>query len=124
MSSRVLAACALLPQTTAEESLFHDWESSCLGCVIPRQYDPALGACPVVDCSDTTAAQAGHAVLVAACTPGGACCQTTAEQEAFHVMMSYHDQCDHSDVPHYVEVAVCGVGELEPLSAPPCRRSL
>ena len=96
----------LAPQLTSEESLFHDWESSCLGCAIARQYDPALASCPVVDCSNTTMAEVYHAVLEAACTPMGACCMDASTQEAFHVMMSYHDQCDHDDVPHYVEVAV------------------
>ena len=43
----MLAASVLAPQTTAEESLFHDWEGVCLGCAITRQYDPALAACPV-----------------------------------------------------------------------------
>ena len=96
----------LAPQLTSEESLFHDWESSCLGCAIARQYDPALASCPVVDCSNTTMAEVYHAVLEAACTPMGACCMDASTQEAFHVMMTYHDQCDHDDVPHYVEVAV------------------
>ena len=102
----VLAASVLAPQTTAEESLFHDWESYCLGCAITRQYDPALSACPVIDCSNTTAAETNHAILAAACTAGGACCFDAATQDAFHVMMAYHDACDHDDVPQYVEVAV------------------
>ena len=102
----MLAAAVLARQTTAEESLFHDWEDVCLGCSIARQYDPDLAACPVVDCSNTSAAEVGHAILAASCTPGGSCCQTTETQEAFHVMMAYHDVCDHDDVPQYVEVAV------------------
>ena len=102
----VLAASVLAPQTTAEESLFHDWEGVCLGCAITRQYDPALSACPVIDCSNTTAAETNHAILAAACTAGGACCFDAATQDAFHVMMAYHDACDHDDVPQYVEVAV------------------
>ena len=102
-----------MAQTTAEESLFHDWESSCLGCAITRQYDPALSACPVIDCSNTTAAETNHAILAAACTAGGACCFDAATQDAFHVMMAYHDQCDHDDVPAYVEVAVRCVGDVE-----------
>jgi hypothetical protein len=92
--------------TTAEESLFHDWESSCLGCSIARQYDSSRAMCPTVDCSNTSAAETNHATLAASCTSGGVCCQTTATQEAFHVILAYHDLCDHSDVPQYVEVAV------------------
>ena len=71
LAHRMRAAAALAPQTTAEESLFHDGESSCLGCSIARQYDPALTMCPAVDCLDTSAAEAGHAVLAASCTAGG-----------------------------------------------------
>ena len=112
-----VARCARTRQTTAEETLFHEWESSCLGCAIARQYDPAVASCPVVDCSNTTAAEVAHAVLADACTPNGACCQTTATQEAFHVMMAYHDICDHDDVPNYVEVAVGCAGDREPASA-------
>ena len=113
----MLAACVLAPQTTAEESLFHDWESVCLGCAVARQYDPTLAMCPVVDCTNTSAAEVNHAILAASCTPGGACCQTTAEQDAFHVMMAYHDICDHDDAPQYVEVAVRCIRDSTPLAA-------
>jgi hypothetical protein len=98
--------CAHDTLTTEEETLFHDWEGVCIGCAIARQYDPALASCPVIDCSDTTAAETNHAILAAQCADASACCATVEQQEAFHVMMAYHDICDHDDVPQYVEFAV------------------
>ena len=96
-----------------------------MGCAITRQYDPALAMCPVIDCSDTTDAETNHAILAAACTPGGACCFDEATQNAFHVMMAYHDICDHDDVPQYVEVAVRCCGDRSPACASVAvRRSL
>jgi hypothetical protein len=93
--------------TTAEENLFHDWEAYCIGCAVARQYDPTLAACPAVDCTNTTAAEVAlETVLLVSCIPGVSCCNTVTEQAAFHLMMSYHDQCEHDQVPIEVENAV------------------
>merc|ERR1719230_410997 len=55
--------------TTEEETLFHLWEASCLNCVISRNYDANLLACPQVNCRDTSVIDAAFWILNSTCTP-------------------------------------------------------
>ena len=89
----------LLP---SHETALHDWEAYCNGCEIQRPYDANLPMCPAVDCSNAAPALAALQTLTTSCT-GAECCGDAATQEAFQLIYTYHEDCDHDDVPQEVE---------------------
>jgi len=55
--------------TTAEETLFHDWEDYCLICGIERGYESTQDACPRINCQDTSVIDAAYWILNNTCLP-------------------------------------------------------
>ena len=52
---------------TDSEKYFHDWEEYCLNCVISRNYEATLKACPQINCKDQSIIDAAHYVLETTC---------------------------------------------------------
>jgi len=95
---------------TSEELQVHDFEDFCVSCVTTRGYNPSLPVCATyteAECDaagdSNSAAMAALATLDGACTANGNdCCANTAQQDAFRVVVAYHDRCGH-DLPEVVE---------------------
>ena len=69
-----------------EHRLVHDYEEFCLQCAVTRPFDSNIADCNIPTCEDSAPALAAVATLAAGCTVGGACCGTTALQDAFKVL--------------------------------------
>ena len=97
---------ALMPE---QEDLIHVYDDFCASCSIEAPYNEAQPMCPTPACDDPEPALAAAATLFDACTPEGgegSCCGTTDVIEAFHVVLAYHDFCDHDVYPEEVEEAL------------------
>jgi len=90
---------------TGIEKKLHDYEHFYDDCFIKRQFNPSLGACPVVDCNDATAMTKAIATLQAGCTSTQACADATCAA-AIKVVLMAHDTCPEDNLPNNLEVAL------------------
>merc|ERR1719388_392764 len=90
---------------TGIEKILHDYEHFYDDCFIKRQFNPALGACPQVDCSDATAMTKAIATLQAGCATTQACADSTCSAAIKTVLMA-HDVCPEDKLPNNLEVAL------------------
>ena len=95
--------------TNEQDMMVHDYEAACGLCYVARPYDASVPDCVQPECSDSATAEAAAQALVdAGCEADGgqgSCCRNDAEIAAFRTVLSYHDLCDHDDVPQLVEMA-------------------
>jgi len=90
---------------TGIEKKLHDYEHFYDDCFIKRQFNPALGACPQVDCGDATAMTKAIATLQAGCATKSACADSTCSAAIKTVLMA-HDVCPEDKLPNNLEVAL------------------
>ena len=91
--------------TEAQEKGIHDWEDYCVECAVSKPYNPKFKDCVKPKCEDASVAKKAFDTLKAKCTEPKKCCKTTEQKDAWTTVMSYHDLCDHDDVPEYIEKA-------------------
>merc|ERR1719428_1797650 len=90
---------------TGIEKTLHDYEHFYDDCFVKRQFNPALKACPVVDCADATAMTKAIATLQAGCTSATACADATCSA-AMKVVLMAHDVCPEDKLPNNLETAL------------------
>ena len=90
---------------TGIEKTLHDYEHFYDDCFVKRQFNPALKACPVVDCNDATAMTKAIATLQAGCTSATACADATCSA-AMKVVLMAHDVCPEDKLPNNLETAL------------------
>jgi hypothetical protein len=90
---------------TGIEKILHDYEHFYDDCFIKRQFNPALGTCPEVECSDATAMTKAIATLQAGCTTSAACADKTCA-DSVKVVLAAHDWCSEKDLPNNLETAL------------------
>jgi len=90
---------------TGIEKKLHDYEHYYTDCFVKRQYNPALGACPEVNCDDATAMTKAIATLQAGCTSTQACADSTCAA-AIKLVLMVHDTCPEDKLPNNLEVAL------------------
>ena len=91
--------------TEAQEKGIHDWEDYCVECAVSKPYNPKFKDCVKPKCEDASVAKKAFDTLKAKCTDPKKCCKDTEQTDAWTTVMSYHDLCDHDDVPEYIEKA-------------------
>jgi hypothetical protein len=90
---------------TGIEKKLHDYEHFYDDCFVKRQFDPTLGKCPAVDCSDAKAMTQAIATLQTGCTTTQACADPTCAAAIKTVLMA-HDVCPEENLPNNLEVAL------------------
>merc|ERR1719388_113387 len=90
---------------TGIEKILHDYEHFYDDCFVKRQFNPSLGTCPEVDCSDATAMTKAIATLQAGCATTQACADSTCSAAIKTVLMA-HDVCPEDKLPNNLEVAL------------------
>jgi len=87
------------------EITLHDYEHYYTDCFIKRQYDPSLGPCPAVTCSDSQALTTAADTLAAGCTTSLAC-QANSCSDAIKTVLMSHDTCAEDQLPDSIEKAL------------------
>ena len=102
-AAAVVEACTMTPGTTAEETTA---ATTCTLTAADAAANPAVvGSCAVATGSGTCAYVAAGTGACVEDGGDGTCCRTTAEQDAWKIILAYHDLCDEDDVPTFIEVA-------------------
>ena len=85
---------------------FHDMEEGgCEECETDKQYNPDVGDCPDVDCTDATDAQLQADNLVTYnCSVN---CSITECISAFQLVRAYHDDCEDGDDALVDDIETC-----------------
>ena len=98
--------CSHKQLPAAVGNTIHDFESFYDDCLIKRQYDSTLKACPAVKCADakTTLATADTTMLNANCS--GVCKGVATCANTFKQIVRAHDDCSESLLPPSVEKAL------------------
>ena len=91
--------------TKEMEKGIHDYEPHCEECEVKKPYNPKWQDCVKPQCKNATQATAAFKTLQNACPNPKKCCLSKAAQSAWTTVLSYHDLCDHDDVPTYIEKA-------------------
>jgi len=87
----------------AFEAAMHDFEELFEDCHIDRQFDPALGVCPIYNCADSDAALKAIGTLQASCKED---CSSDECVKAFQTVLMAHDTCDEDQFPITLEKAL------------------
>ena len=91
--------------TEAQEKGIHDYEDVCVSCAVSKAYNKKWKDCVKPKCKDAAPAKKALDTLKAKCKDPKKCCKTTEQKNAWMTVMTYHDLCDHDDVPSYIEKA-------------------